>query len=64
MGFVDGGRRLETHYGVGILRIILGIQVKSVCLVVCSLLNIDVTNSLMMEQVVCPKLLFFVNDYC
>ena len=25
MGIVDGGRRLETHGGVGIFRIILGI---------------------------------------
>ena len=59
MGVVDGGRRLEAHDGVGIFRIILGIQVELACLAVCSLLSIDVTDSLMTEQVVCTILLLF-----
>ena len=59
MGVVDGGSRLETHGGVGIFRITFGIQVESAYLAFCSLLNIDVTNLLMMEQMVCPKLLLF-----
>ena len=54
MGVVDGGRRLETHSGVGISRIIFEIQVESACLAVCSLLHIDVTDSLMMDQVFFP----------
>ena len=58
---VNGGKRLETHSGVGIFRIIFGIQVESACLAVCSFLNIDVTDSLMMEQVVCLKLLLICN---
>ena len=49
MGVVDRGRRIETHCGVGIFRIILGIQVESAYLTVCSLLHIDVTDSLRME---------------
>ena len=55
IGVVDGGRRLETRCGVGIFRIILGIQIKSACLAACSLLNVDVTDSLMMGQGICPK---------
>ena len=61
MGVVDGSRRLETHSGVGIFRIIFGIQVESACLAVCSFLNIDATNSLMTEQVVCLNFLLFCN---
>ena len=49
MGVADGVRILETYDGVGIFRIIFGIQVESARLSVYSLLNIDVTNSLMME---------------
>ena len=55
------GRRLEAHYGVGVFRTILGIQVESVCLVVCSLLHRDVTESLTIEQVACPTLLLLCN---
>ena len=51
MGVVDGGRRFETHYGVGRFIIILGIQVESSCLAVCSLLYTDVTDSLMVDYV-------------
>ena len=57
IGMIEGGRRLDTYSGVGIFIIIFGIQVESVPLAVCSLLNIDVTNSLIMEQVVCLTLL-------
>ena len=39
MGLVDGGRILEIHGGVGISRIILGIQIELSCLAVSSLLN-------------------------
>ena len=56
LGVVDGGRRLETLSVVGIFRIIFGIQVELACLSVCSFLNIDVTDSLMMDQVFCLKL--------
>ena len=59
IGVVDGGRRLETYGGVGIFRIIFGILVESAYLAVYNLLNIDVTDSLMMEQLVCPRLLLF-----
>ena len=59
MGVVDERRRLDTYFGVVIFRIILGIQVESACLAVCSLLNIDVTDSLMMDQVICTKMLLF-----
>ena len=59
MGVVNRRRRLETHCEVGIFRITLGIQVESVYISVCSLLNIDITDSLMMEQVVCPMILLF-----
>ena len=62
MGVVEGGRRLDTHSGVGIFRIIFGIQVESACLAVCSLLNIDVTDSLMIDQVICLKLLLICNQ--
>ena len=62
MGVVDGGRRLETHSVVRIFRIIFGIQVESTCLAFFSLLNIDVTDSLIMEQVVCRKLLLICNQ--
>ena len=62
IGVTDGGRRLETHNGVGIFRLIFGIQVESVCLALCSLLNIDVADSLMMEKAVCTKLLLFCNQ--
>ena len=62
MGVVDGGRSLKTYGGVGIFKIIFGIQVESSCLAVCSLLNIDVADSLMMEQVVCLKLLLICNQ--
>ena len=61
VGVVKGGRRLETYSGVGIFERIFGIQVESASLAVCSLLNIDVTDSLMMEQVVCLKLLLICN---
>ena len=61
MGVVDGGRRLETHSGVGIFRIIFGIQVQSACLAGCSFSNIDITDSLMMEKVLCLKLLLICN---
>ena len=44
MGVVDGDRSLDTHSGVEIFRTILGIQVESASLVVCSLLNIDVID--------------------
>ena len=44
-----------------IFRIILGIEIESACLAVCSLLNIDVSDSLIMKQVVCPKMLLFCN---
>ena len=64
MSVVNGGRRLETHGRVVILRIILGIQIESVYLVVYSLLNTDVTDSLMLEHVVSPTILFFVMDCC
>ena len=59
MGVTSGGRRLETHCGVGIFIKIFGIHVESAFLAVCSLLNIYVTDSLMIDQVVCPKLLLF-----
>ena len=49
MCVVNGGRRLETHGGVGIFRIIYEIQVESVCLAVCSLLDIDAAHSLIVE---------------
>ena len=61
---IDGGRRLVTHCGVDIFRIFFGIQVESACLAVCSLLNTDVTDSLMLEHVVSPTILFFVMDCC
>ena len=51
MSVADGGRRLETHGGVGIFRIILGVHIESSCLSVCSLLNTYITDSLMMEHV-------------
>ena len=59
MGVVDGGRRFETHCAVGMFRIILGIRVESAYLSVCSLLNKDITEPLMMEQVFFPKMLYF-----
>ena len=62
MGVVDGVRRLKTHCGVGIFRLIFGIQVESACLAVYSLSNIDVTDSLMMEQVVYLKSLLICNQ--
>ena len=46
MGVVDGRRRLETNSGVGIFRIIFGIQVESTCLAVYCFSNIEVTDSL------------------
>ena len=61
MVVVDGGRRLKPHSGVGIFRIIFGIQVESACLVVCSLLNIDITDLLMTEQMICLKLFLICN---
>ena len=64
MGFIDEGRRLETHDGVGIFIMILGIQVESAYLVVCSLLNTDVTDLLMIEYLVSPTMFFFVIDCC
>ena len=45
MDVVDRGRRLETYCGVLMFRIILGIQVESACLAVCSLLNTDVEEN-------------------
>ena len=61
LGVIDGGRRFKTHGGVGIFRIIFGIQIESAYLAVCRLLNIDVSDSLMMEQVVYLKLLLICN---
>ena len=61
MNVVDGGKRLETHYGVVIFRIIFGVQVESAYLAVCSLLNTDVTNSLLLEYVVSPTMFLFCN---
>ena len=61
MDVVDGSRNLKTHSGVGIFRIIFGIKVELSSLAVCSLLNIYVTDSLMMEQVVCLKVLLICN---
>ena len=51
----------ETHGGVGIFRIILGIQVESACLAVYSLLNKDITDSLMIEHMGSPRMLFSHN---
>ena len=62
MDIIDGGRKLETHNGVGICRIIVGIQVDSAYPTVCILSYIDVTDSLMMEQVVCLKLLLICDQ--
>ena len=61
MGIVDMGRRLDTYGGVGIFKIIFEIQVESACLAAFSLSSIDVTELLMMEQVVCSTLLLFFN---
>ena len=61
MGVVEGGRRIDTHSGAGIFRIIFGIQVESASLVICSFMNIDVTDSFMMEQVVYLKWLLICN---
>ena len=61
MGVVDGGRSLKQHGGVEIFKIILGIQIESSCLAGFSLLNIYITDSLMMEQMVCLKLLFILS---
>ena len=46
MGVVGGSKILERHCGVGIFRIILGIQVELACLVFYSLLYSDVIDSL------------------
>ena len=62
MDVVDGDKRLETHSGVGIFRVIFGIRVESACLAFCSLLNIDVNDSLMMDQVVFLKLSLICNQ--
>ena len=62
MGVVDEGRRLETHSELGIFRTTFRIEVESECLYIYSFLNIDVTDSLMMEQVVCLKLLLICNQ--
>ena len=61
MTIFDGGRRLEIHGGVEMFRIFLGIQVKSACLAVCSLLNTNITDSLMPDYVVSPTIFFFSN---
>ena len=45
MDIVDRDRGLETHGGVGIFRIIFGVQVESAYRAFCSLLNTDVTDS-------------------
>ena len=60
MAVVDGGRRFETHGGVGIFRIIFGIQLESACLAVSSLLNTDVTDYFLLEYVI-YHLIFFCN---
>ena len=48
MVVVDRVRSLETHGEVEMFRIMFEIQVESVYLATCSLLNIDVTDLLMM----------------
>ena len=59
LAVVDRDKRLETYGELEIFRTFLGIQVESACLSVCSLSNIDVTNSLMLEHVDYPIMLFF-----
>ena len=56
---IGRGRGLEAHGEVGVFIIILGIQVESECLSVCSLLNKDVTDYFMVEHVVSPTFLNF-----
>ena len=62
MAIVDEGRRMETHGGVGIFRIILVVQVESACLAVFSLLYTDLIWYLMIEYVVSHTILFFRNQ--
>ena len=60
---IDGSRGLETYGRLGVFRIILGIQVESACLAVCSLLNTDITGCLMIDHGVSPTIFLFLIEW-
>ena len=59
---IDEDKRLETHGGVLIFRIIFGIQVESLCLATYILLNIDITDSLLIKHAVSHTISYVGNQ--